>query len=125
MGGIEEADDGGTGGHRPGGGLRARKRAAARSTIERAAVTLVLERGYERVTVDMICASGMVSPRTFFNYFGSKEGVFLGPALPRPAKRLPVPSAGRPVPRWSWGWPKPYSPPSSQTRPIPGWPATG
>lgn len=61
-------------------GLRARKRAAARSVIERAAIALVLERGYERVTVDMICAAGMVSPRTFFNYFGSKEGVFLGPA---------------------------------------------
>ena len=61
-------------------GLRARKRAAARSMIERAAMDLVLERGYDRVTVDMICAAGMVSPRTFFNYFGSKEGVFLGPA---------------------------------------------
>ena len=61
-------------------GLRARKRAAARAAIERAAIALVLERGYERVTVDMICAASMVSPRTFFNYFGSKEGVFLGPA---------------------------------------------
>jgi AcrR family transcriptional regulator len=64
----------------PGQGLRARKRAAARAAIERAAIALVLERGYERVTVDMICTAGMVSPRTFFNYFGSKEGVFLGPA---------------------------------------------
>lgn len=67
-------------GHDPGEGLRARKRAAARAAIERAALALVRERGYERVTVDMICAASMVSPRTFFNYFGSKEGVFLGPA---------------------------------------------
>ena len=78
--GVEEP---GTEGHdgegHPGEGLRARKRAAARAVIERAAVDLVLERGYDRVTVDMICAAGMVSPRTFFNYFGSKEGVFLGP----------------------------------------------
>lgn len=63
-------------------GLRARKRAAVRSTIERAAIDLVRRRGYDHVTVDMICTSCMVSPRTFFNYFGSKEGVFLGPAPP-------------------------------------------
>ena len=61
------------------GGLRARKRAAARSEIEKTAVALVLERGYDNVTVDMICTASMVSPRTFFNSFGSKDGVFLGP----------------------------------------------
>ncbi|WP_104102115.1 TetR/AcrR family transcriptional regulator [Arthrobacter sp. 08Y14] len=61
------------------GGLRARKRAATRHEIEKTAVALVLERGYDNVTVDMICTASMVSQRTFFNYFGSKEGVFLGP----------------------------------------------
>lgn len=70
----------GTGAVAPSGGLRTRKRAAARSAIERAAIDLVLAHGYEHVTVDMICAAGMVSQRTFFNYFGSKEGVFLGSA---------------------------------------------
>lgn len=67
-----------------GDGLRERKRAATRETIERAAISLALERGYENVTVDMICDASMVSPRTFFNYFGSKEGVILGagPLLP-------------------------------------------
>lgn len=64
----------------PAEGLRARKRAAVRSGIERAAIDLVLRNGYEHVTVDMICTASTVSPRTFFNYFGSKEGVFLGPA---------------------------------------------
>ena len=68
----------------PAEGLRARKRAAVRSAIERAAIDLVLRDGYEHVTVDMICTASTVSPRTFFNYFGSKEGVFLGPA-PAPA----------------------------------------
>lgn len=82
------------------GGLRARKRAAARSEIERTAVAMVLERGYDNVTVDMICAACMVSQRTFFNYFGSKEGVFLGlpPAQMRDAvARGFVPDHGTPV----------------------------
>ncbi|MCZ2401843.1 TetR family transcriptional regulator [Paenarthrobacter sp. Z7-10] len=65
-------------------GLRARKRAAAEASIEQAALTLALERGYENVTVEMICEASMISQRTFFNYFGSKEGVILGtrPATP-------------------------------------------
>ena len=64
-------------------GLRARKRAQTRSAIEQAAIKLTLEHGYENVTVEMVCEASMVSQRTFFNYFGSKEGVILGhaPAL--------------------------------------------
>ncbi|WP_166790531.1 TetR/AcrR family transcriptional regulator [Cryobacterium tagatosivorans] len=60
-------------------GLRARKREATRSTIEKYAIALALEHGYDHVTVDMICEAAMVSQRTFFNYFGSKERVILGP----------------------------------------------
>lgn len=66
-------------------GLRERKRAATQETIERAAISLALEHGYEHVTVDMICESSMVSPRTFFNYFGSKERVILGGTPPMPS----------------------------------------
>ena len=66
-------------------GLRERKRAATQETIERAAISLALEHGYEHVTVDMICEASMVSQRTFFNYFGSKEGVILGGAPPMPS----------------------------------------
>ncbi|MCP2030690.1 AcrR family transcriptional regulator [Okibacterium sp. HSC-33S16] len=62
------------------GGLRARKRAATRAVIEQTAVRLVREHGYDNVTVEMVCDESMVSQRTFFNYFGSKEGVILGPA---------------------------------------------
>lgn len=66
-------------------GLRERKRAALHATIERAAIDLVLEHGYDTVTVDMICEASMVSQRTFFNYFGSKEGVILGATPPLPS----------------------------------------
>ncbi|GAA1056887.1 TetR family transcriptional regulator [Agromyces luteolus] len=59
-------------------GLRTRKRVATRNAIERAAISLMLEHGYDKVTVDMICEASMVSQRTFFNYFGSKEGVIIG-----------------------------------------------
>ena len=61
-------------------GLRARKRAATRAAIEQTAIRLVREHGYDHVTVEMVCDESMVSQRTFFNYFGSKEGVILGPA---------------------------------------------
>ncbi|MDJ0322198.1 TetR/AcrR family transcriptional regulator [Cryobacterium sp. PH31-AA6] len=66
-------------------GLRARKRAATQTRLERAALALALEHGYDSVTVDMICEAGLVSQRTFFNYFGTKEGVFLGTAPPVPS----------------------------------------
>lgn len=59
--------------------LRSRKRAATSSTICRAAIELGLAHGYENVTVEMICAASDVSPRTFFNYFGSKEGAYISP----------------------------------------------
>lgn len=65
---------------------RERKRAATRLAIRRAAIELGLENGYDNVTVDMICAASDVSARTFFNYFGSKEGVYISPRKPLPGK---------------------------------------
>lgn len=59
-------------------GLRERKREQSRTRIERAALDLMLERGYDSVTVDMICERAEISRRTFFNYFGSKEIAVLG-----------------------------------------------
>lgn len=72
----------------PAVGLRARKRAATFGTIEREAIALVLEHGYDNVTVEMVCDASMVSQRTFFNYFGSKEGVILGPSPASPSEEL-------------------------------------
>ncbi|HEY0261154.1 MAG TPA: TetR/AcrR family transcriptional regulator [Lacisediminihabitans sp.] len=77
------------------GGLRERKRAALYASIERTAIDLALEHGYENTTIDMICEAGMISQRTFFNYFGSKEGVILGATPPMPSQEEIDDFAGR------------------------------
>lgn len=59
-------------------GLRDRKRMETRARLEQAAVALVLRDGLEHTTVDAISAMADVSPRTFFNYFDSKDSAILG-----------------------------------------------
>ena len=59
-------------------GLRDRKRLETRLRLEDAAVTLVLGGGLEHTTVDAISELADVSPRTFFNYFESKDAAILG-----------------------------------------------
>ncbi|NYF11631.1 AcrR family transcriptional regulator [Leifsonia sp. AK011] len=65
-------------------GLRERKRQATRRAIQLAAIDLVAENGLEGTTVDEISRRADVSPRTFFNYFPSKEAAIIGdhPELP-------------------------------------------
>lgn len=65
-------------------GLRERKRLATRHAIQFACLNLVAERGLERVTVEQISVRADISPRTFFNYFPTKEAALVGdpPALP-------------------------------------------
>lgn len=68
---------------RPQETLRERKRRETREAIERAAVSLVDERGYDGVTVAMICDRAVVSQGTFFNYFPTKDAAIVGiPAAP-------------------------------------------
>lgn len=67
-------------------GLRERNRLRRTRRVERAALELALEHGVDGVTVDMICDASDISARTFFNYFGSKEGVLLGPPPAAPTQ---------------------------------------
>jgi AcrR family transcriptional regulator len=65
-------------------GLRERKRRATRRAIQVAAMRLTTQHGLDGVTVDAISRAADISPRTFFNYFPSKEEAVLGdsPELP-------------------------------------------
>lgn len=61
---------------------RAARRRQTEAALRSAALDLAEERGFDGFTVDEVAARAGVSPRTFFNYFPTKEAAVL--ADPRP-----------------------------------------
>lgn len=62
---------------------RSARHAVTSRTIEQNAVRLVLEHGFDAVTVDMICEASGISQRTFFNHFPTKIDAIVGSVGPR------------------------------------------
>lgn len=66
-------------------GLRARKREDTRRRLKGAAREVVLRDGFDAARLGEICSRADVAPRTFFNYFSSKEDAVVGsPPCPVP-----------------------------------------
>ncbi|MGN6206486.1 acyl-CoA-like ligand-binding transcription factor [Humibacter sp.] len=58
-------------------GLRERKKARTRASIQSHALRLFTQQGYEATTIDQIIDAAEVSESTFFRYFPTKESVVL------------------------------------------------
>lgn len=61
--------------------MRERKARVTQAALEAATIDLALEVGLANVTTDQIADRADVSPRTFFNYFASKEDAVVGYSL--------------------------------------------
>ncbi len=66
--------------------LRERKKLATRTALSTAALRLAIERGPENVLVEDIAAAAGVAPRTFNNYFPSKEAAIVAEGTDRAAR---------------------------------------
>ncbi len=79
----------------PAEGLRERKKRETRGRLYLAALRLAAERGVGGVTVEEIADAAQVSPRTFFNYYPSKEAAVVGASADLP-ERLAAAVVARP-----------------------------
>ena len=57
------------------GTLRERKKQRVREEIYNAALDLLAEQPYDKVSVDDICARAQVGRATFFRFYGTKAGL--------------------------------------------------
>jgi AcrR family transcriptional regulator len=79
------------------GGVRERKKVATRKAISAAALRLARERGPENVRVDDIAEAANVSPRTYNNYFSSREQAIMVALAAERGLRVGVALRARPA----------------------------
>lgn len=78
-------------------GLRERKKQATRKALREAALRLALERGPDNVRVDDIAEAAGVSPRTYNNYFSSREQAIVAAITAERESRVAAAVAARPA----------------------------
>ena len=79
------------------GGLRERKKAATREALSQAALRLAIEHGPQNVRVDDIAEAAGVSPRTYNNYFSSREAAIVAAVAAERALRVGAALRERPA----------------------------
>ncbi|HEX6355258.1 TetR/AcrR family transcriptional regulator [Actinophytocola sp.] len=78
-------------------GLREQKKQATREALREAALRLALTHGPENVRVDDIAEAAGVSPRTYNNYFSSREQAIVAAVTAEREARVAAAVAARPV----------------------------
>ncbi|MGH3208602.1 MAG: TetR/AcrR family transcriptional regulator [Trebonia sp.] len=78
-------------------GLREKKKEATRKALREAALRLALERGPDNVRVDDIADAAGVSPRTYNNYFSSREQAIVAAVTAEREARVAAAVAARPA----------------------------
>jgi AcrR family transcriptional regulator len=78
-------------------GLRERKKQATREALREAALRLAVERGPDQVRVEDIAEAAGVSPRTYNNYFASREQAIVSAVTADREARVAAAVAARPT----------------------------
>lgn len=78
-------------------GLRERKKRATREALREAALRLAVERGPDQVRVEDIAEAAGVSPRTYNNYFASREQAIVSAVTADREERIAAAVAARPT----------------------------
>ena len=81
----------------PRAGLRERKKQATREALRAAALRLAVERGPDQVRVEDIAEAAGVSPRTYNNYFASREQAIVSAVTADREARVAAAVAARPA----------------------------